>query len=154
MAKLAGWFPAHDHASYLPLLALLTGCAAFSAVAGLVVSGSMLADIADEHELATGRRQEGVFFGALEFAIKSSSGLGTFLAGLGLDLIAFPAKATLDSVSPGTVNALAFLYGPGIALLAVIAVGFLARYRIDHARHQQIMRELAVRHARAASQFP
>ena len=154
MAKLAGWFPAHDHASYLPLLSLLTALAAFSAVAGLVVSGSMLADIADEHELATGRRQEGVFFGALAFAVKSSSGLGTFLAGLGLDLIAFPAKATLDSVGPETVRALAILYGPGIALLAAIGVVFLARYRIDHARHRAILRELALRRRSGPPQSP
>jgi len=33
-------------------------------VAGLVVAGSMLADIADEHELVTSRRQAGVFFAA------------------------------------------------------------------------------------------
>jgi Na+/melibiose symporter-like transporter len=154
MAKLAGWYPAHDHAAYLPLLSLLTALAAFGAVAGLVVSGSMLADIADEHELATGRRQEGVFFGALAFAVKSSSGLGTFFAGIGLDLIAFPAKATLDGVGPETVRALAILYGPGIALLAAIGVVFLARYRIDHARHQAIMRELALRRAGAPPQSP
>ena len=151
MAKLAGWFPATDHPSYLPLLSVLTGLAAFSAVAGLVVAGSMLADIADEHELVTGRRQEGVFFGALAFAVKSSSGFGTFFAGVGLDLIAFPAQATLESVGPGTVNALAILYGPGIALLAVIAVVFLARYRIDHSRHEVIMRELVAKRAVAAS---
>ena len=151
MAKLAGWFQATDHPSYLPLLSVLTGLAAFSAVAGLVVAGSMLADIADEHELVTGRRQEGVFFGALAFAVKSSSGFGTFFAGVGLDLIAFPAQATLESVGPGTVNALAILYGPGIALLAVIAVVFLARYRIDHSRHEVIMRELVAKRAVAAS---
>lgn len=154
MAKLVGWFPEPAHASYLPLLSLVTGLAAFSAVAGIVVSGSMLADIADEHELATGRRQEGVFFGALAFAVKSSSGLGTLLAGLGLDLIGFPAKATLASVEPATVTALAVLYGPGIALLAVIGVVFLARYRIDREHHQAIMRELGERRARAAPQSP
>ena len=36
----------------------------------------MLADVADEHELITRRRQEGIFFGALSFAGKSAAGLG------------------------------------------------------------------------------
>jgi Na+/melibiose symporter-like transporter len=151
MAKLAGWFPAHDHPSYIPTLALLTGLATFAAIAGLVVSGSMLADVADEHELSTGRRQEGVFFGALSFSVKSSSGLGTFLAGIGLDLIAFPVKADPASVAPEAVRALAILYGPGILLLAVAGIAFLARYRIDRTRHEQIVRELAERRARAAA---
>ncbi len=153
MAKLLGCFPPIGHASYLPLLSLLTALAAFAATAGLVLAGSMLADIADEHELATGLRQEGVFFGALAFAVKSSSGFGTFLAGIGLDWIDFPAKATLASVAPETVIWLAVLYGPGIALLAVLSIFFLARYRIDHARHQAIMRELAARRASAETQF-
>lgn len=95
-----------------------------------------------------------MFFGALAFAVKSSSGLGTFLAGVGLDLIAFPAKAGLESVAPGTLNALAILYGPGIAGLAVIAVVFLARNRIDQARHEAIMRELVAKRALAPPQSP
>jgi Na+/melibiose symporter-like transporter len=145
MAKLAGWFPPADHASYLPLLALFAGLAGFSAVAGIVVAGSMLADVADEHELASGRRQEGVFFGALAFSVKASSGLGTFLAGRGLDWIEFPTRARPVEVSAGTVEALAILYAPGIAALALIAIALLARYRIDRARHAEIVRELAVR---------
>jgi Na+/melibiose symporter-like transporter len=154
MAKLAGVFPAEHGPGYMPLLALCTALATFSAIAGLVVSGSMLADITDEHELETGRRQEGVFFGALSFSVKASSGLGTLLAGAGLDMISFPTRSTPGGVEPEKVEALAVLYGPGIALLAGISIAFLARYRIDRARHAEIARELAVRRAAPAAQSP
>jgi Na+/melibiose symporter-like transporter len=44
-----------------------------------------------------------------------------------------------------TVNALAVLYGPGIAFIAVIAIVVLARYRIDRERHAEIAAALAAR---------
>ncbi|MBX3026811.1 MFS transporter [bacterium] len=145
LGKLLGWFPHHDSAGYVPLLATLAVIASLGAAAGLVTSGSMMADIADEHELDTGRRQEGIFFGALLFAVKATSGLGQFIAGWGLDLIDFPMRAAPGTVPSETTDALAILYGPGIAFLAVLSVIVLSRYRITTARHAEIVAALARR---------
>ena len=145
IAKIAGAFPLRESAAYLPLLLSAAAIGSFGVSAPLVTAGSMMADIADEHELATGLRQEGVFFGALSFAVKSSSGLGTLLAGVGLDLIAFPTQATPGSVDPETVRALGILYGPGIAVLAAIAITLLARYRIDREHHARTRAALDAR---------
>ncbi len=147
VAKLAGFFPPREAFSYLAILVAVSFFASFCAMSGLVTAGSMMADIADEHELATGRRQEGMFFGALSFAVKSTSGLGTFVAGVALDWIAFPRQAEPAAVPPEVVDQLGILYGPGIGLLAVIALAFLRRYRIDRARHAEIASELARRRA-------
>jgi Na+/melibiose symporter-like transporter len=38
-------------------------------------------DLADENDLVTGRRQEGVLFGAASFARKCTGALGSLLAG-------------------------------------------------------------------------
>ena len=54
---------------------------------------SALADIADEHELNTGIRQEGVFYAARAFFSKTSNGIGHVIAGVALDFIAFPKNA-------------------------------------------------------------
>ncbi len=150
LAKLLGWFPAHDSVAYVPLLVAATVIGSMGAAAGLVTSGSMMADIADEHELATGRRQEGIFFGALLFAVKATSGVGQFVAGWGLDLIDFPLRATPGTVPADTTAALAILYGPGIAVVAVAAIVVLSRYRITNARHAEIAAALAERHAAVA----
>ena len=147
LAKLWGWFPAVANPLYVPTLTGLGFIAALGAAAALVTSGSMMADIADEHELHTGSRHEGIFFGALTFAVKVTSGLGQFIAGWGLELIQFPAHATPGTVAAGTINALAILYGPGLSVIAVIAIVFLSRYRIDRARHEQILRALLARRA-------
>jgi Na+/melibiose symporter-like transporter len=148
LAKLAGLYPEADSAAYVPILAACGFMASFCASAGLVMSGSMMADVADDHELATGARQEGIFFGALAFAAKSTSGLGSFLAGIGLDLIAFPEQADPALVPEGKVIALGILYGPGIAILAVAAIAFLARYGIDRHRHAEIVAALEARRGR------
>jgi glycoside/pentoside/hexuronide:cation symporter, GPH family len=151
LGKMLGWFPHHESEAYVPLLATLAVIASLGAAAGLVTSGSMMADIADEHELDTGRRQEGIFFGALLFAVKATSGLGQFLAGWGLDLIDFPQRAEPGTVPIDTTNALAILYGPGIAFLAVLSVIVLTRYRITNERHAAIVVALARRAELAAA---
>lgn len=145
LAKMLGWFPATTSSLYVSTLAGLGFIAALGAAAALVTSGSMMADIADEHELHTRRRQEGIFFGALIFAVKVTSGLGQFFAGWGLDLIDFPAKAAPGSVPVETIHALAFLYGPGLSVIAVVAIVIMSRYRIDRHRHEQIMQALVER---------
>jgi Na+/melibiose symporter-like transporter len=149
LAKLVGWFPPSESPLYLGTLVGASFVGTFAAAAGVVMAGSMMADIADEHELETGLRREGIFFGALAFAGKSTSGLGSFLAGIALDAIDFPQQATPGSVPPETIQALGIVYGPGIAILAAVAMLFLARYRIDRERHQQIATQLAARRARA-----
>jgi Na+/melibiose symporter-like transporter len=151
LAKILGWFPHHDAPTYVPLLASIAVIASLGAAAGLVTSGSMMADIADEHELDTGKRQEGIFFGALLFAVKATSGLGQFAAGWGLDLIEFPLRAAPGSVPLETTNALGILYGPGIAVIAIAAIVVLTRYRITNARHAEIAAALAHRRELAAA---
>jgi len=149
---LLGLFPEHRSLAYMASLLWMSFVAAFGGTAALIAAGSMMADITDEHELRVGRRQEGVFFGALAFAGKSASGLGNMVAGLGIDAISFPLKAEVGAVPEDVLTKLGILYGPGILILAVIAFVFLLRYRLDRARHAEIVAALAARrHAAPAS---
>jgi len=146
---MLGAWPAPGSSAYLGALIAASAVAAFFAAAGLVSAGSMMADVADEHELATGRRQEGVLFGAQSLAAKSASGVGHQVAGIGLDLIAFPAGAAPEHVGPVQVLGLGLLAGPGVGMLAIVALVLLAGYRLDRARHQEIAQQLETRRARA-----
>jgi Na+/melibiose symporter-like transporter len=143
LAFIAGYFPDRASPLYLGMLVAMVVLAAFCAAGGIVTAGSMMADIADEHELFTGRRQEGVFFGALTFAGKSASGLGHGIAGLGIDWIEFPVQAGPGTVSTDKIVTLGILYGPGIAILAVIAISLMAGYTLDRERHAAIAAQLA-----------
>jgi sugar (glycoside-pentoside-hexuronide) transporter len=59
--------------------------------AGILFPFSMIADIADEDELETGHRSEGVFYGAFSFIQKCSLALGTIVSSLALSLAGFEA---------------------------------------------------------------
>lgn len=114
----------------------------------LVSFSSMMADIADEHELASGRRQEGIFFGVVSFSGKAASGAGSFIAGITLDVIGWPAGLGAGEaivVSAETVRALGIAYGPLVAVFGVAALAAYRGYDLDRGRHREILRALAER---------
>ena len=51
------------------------------------LSSSMMADIVDEYEVKSGKRNEGIFFSTLSFAYKCTVGIG-YLGGIGADMSA------------------------------------------------------------------
>lgn len=107
---------------------------------------SMMADAADEHEHLYGARREGLYFAGINFSAKTSSGLGVLIAGLTLDAIGFPhgsgAARLAAHVEPVVANRLALIYGPGAAIVSFISVTILFAYRINKARHDQIIAAL------------
>ena len=54
---------------------------------------SMVTDIAEQNEVNTGRRSEGIILSTLSFVQKCASALGTLAGGLIIDFIAFPENA-------------------------------------------------------------
>ena len=153
ISKLVGLYPSPESPFYLGLLYTGTLIAAFAGAAGMVAAGSMLADIADEHELETERRQEGMFFGALSFSGKASAGLGIALSGFALWAIDFPAKAAPEAVDAWSVTKLGLVYGPGVLGLIIVAIAITSRYRLSRTRHAHIRAALDSRReaARAAA---
>ena len=106
-----------------------------------VASASMLADVADQHELETGKRQEGVFFGAFSFSQKAAQGAGVVVGGALLDLIHWPTGTgvrTAADIPVETLTTLAAIYGPGLALLMVPAVWCVKRYALGRDAHAKI----------------
>ena len=99
---------------------------------------SMFADIADEVELESGGRREGVIFSSRSFATKLTGAAGALVGGTMLDLIAFPKGAVAGSVPAEIVWWLGFLEGPCVYALSLTGVLFYLRYRIDAKRHAEI----------------
>ncbi len=115
----------------------------------IILLDSMLSDSIDEHELDCGRREEGLFFAARSFATKASYGLGSFFAGIGLDIIRFPQAATPETVPADAVLSLAILSGPVMLVLFVATVLISNRYPMTAQRHQEIMAGIEARSAAA-----
>ncbi|MDX9998887.1 MAG: MFS transporter, partial [Phenylobacterium sp.] len=121
--------------------------ATFTAIIQISVM-SVLADIADENELKHGHRQEGVLYSTRALFAKIDMALGQFLAGVALDLIAFPPKAVPGQVPDDVLFKLAMIEGPAGAVPGLLAAFFYARYRITRARHAEIRAELEARRGR------
>ena len=144
-------------------LALVYTLVAFRFVQGVILQqafiafGSMMADVADEHDHETGTRQEGIFFGAIAFSHKATSGFGNFVGGLGLDIIAWPRGIGIQSaadVPAETIVHLGLLYGPVVAGFSVISVWCYLHYDLTRARHAEILRELNARRRAAPVRDP
>jgi GPH family glycoside/pentoside/hexuronide:cation symporter len=110
-----------------------------------VIGASIIADLADEHELRTGARQEGMFFAAVSFSGKAVSGLGTLMGGLILSLIAFPTNLSPAEVPADKIFQLGIVVGVLVPLLHFIPITLILRYRITRARHEAIRAELEAR---------
>ena len=143
--RLLGLFPANGDPLLLPIIVAHTMLSVVCIVAIGIIVTSMLADVADETELATGKRQEGMLSATISFTAKATSGLGGLVAGVALDLIDFPRGAAPGSVEPAKVTALGLAVGPGLMLLYVATLAFLARYDITRRRHGEIVAALARR---------
>jgi len=147
LLRFEGLFPENGTDALVLTLTALKLFQGFAAAQSLVSFNSMLADIADEHELSTGKRQEGIFFAAASFATKTTSGIGSFIAGVGLDVINWPRGAHIQSAADIPVETLAslgFLYGPIVAGFAVFNVLFILQCKMTRAGHDEVVRRLEV----------
>jgi GPH family glycoside/pentoside/hexuronide:cation symporter len=149
--RILGWFPENHTAALLPALIVFFVLTATFVMVLLISAMSALADIADEQELVTHRRQEGVFYAARSFFAKASSGLGHLLGGIAIDVIRFPMGTEPGTVDADVVFNLGLVDGPISAIPGVIAVLFYLRYRLSRKRHAEIQAELGRRHEQQPS---
>jgi Na+/melibiose symporter-like transporter len=125
-------------------LAFVTG---LTTPALLITFNSMFADIADELELRTGGRQEGIIFSARSFGFKASAAMATVLGGIALDLIGFPRAAEVGEVSPEIVFRLGLVAAPATIVIGMLNLMFFTAYRLDRERVTEIQAELVKRRA-------
>jgi GPH family glycoside/pentoside/hexuronide:cation symporter len=151
--KIVGILPDGGLGLYAPLVvnSVLTGMFVGSAT---IVYQSMFVDAADEHEVLYGARREGLFYAGLNLAVKCGAGLGALLAGVALDLIAFPAdiaKRNPESlhIAAKTIRDLGWVYGPAPAVITLLGAALMFGYRLNRSEHARIRFELGQRHGAA-----
>ena len=146
--RFYGWFPENGSEALATVLTAIKFVQGIAAAQSLVSFQSMVADIADEHELMHGKRQEGIFFAAGSFASKATSGLGSFGAGIALDIIDWPRGDNIQSAADVPVETLAALgmtYGPIVSGFAVISVLLVIQCTMTREQHEETTRKLAER---------
>ena len=96
---------------------------------------SMLSDVVEDTEVSSGIRHEGGTMSAQTFVTKLATAAGTWLAGIVLTVIAFPATGSIAAVTNDTLFALGAVYVTVIAASVLTGVVLLMPYRIDRAHH-------------------
>ncbi len=137
---LAGLLTPMPIVTKFSLVFILNGVSQIFFIAYIILLDSMLSDTIDENELNTGKREEGLFFASRAFATKASYGLGSFFAGVGLDVIKFPRNATPENVPPEAVAGLATMGGPVLMVLFICSILISNRYPLNAQRHAEIIR--------------
>ena len=138
--KLYGFFDQSEMAQIVITLLI------FRVIQGIVITpseigfGASLADIADEQEIHTHKRQEGAFFAAAFFSIKASLGMGAALSGVALWFISWPAE--VGNISADNLFDLGLILGPLVAAIGLMAIYFYSKYDLTKDRHKKIINEL------------
>jgi Na+/melibiose symporter-like transporter len=141
--RVLGWWPAEGSALYLPAWILSTGVIAHFGIAATMVTGrSMMADVTDEDEVRTGRRREGVFFGATSFAAKAFFGVGSLIAGLVFDFVGLEKGMAMDAAPVTVVRDLGLTLGTSILLLVGASLVIFARYDLTRERCRELRKAL------------
>ena len=140
--KLLDWLP-DNNSLVLGLIFINYTLNTVFTILRTVSNHSLLADIADEQDLATGQRQEGVMFAAAFFAAKFISGFGYLVAGPFLDLIGLEAGMQPGEAPYSVILGLGLIMGPGLALILLIPAWMA--FKLDLSQQGQLQVQQALR---------
>jgi Na+/melibiose symporter-like transporter len=140
--RLIGVLPANGSAVLLYLAILNQVIMAASVMILQTLGASLVADIVDEHEAATGERRDGVFFAAMGFSMKIPTGLGQLAGGILIDVVGLGSGLEPGEVPGDVLWNLGLVAGPLISLSFLIPVALLRSYDLDRARHAALRASL------------
>jgi Na+/melibiose symporter-like transporter len=144
LCLVVGFWPELGTSAYLPLYILTTGTIAHFGIAATAVTGrSMMADVTDEDELNSGRRREGIFFGATSFAAKAFFGFGSLIAGLVFDFVGLEKGMTAEQAPLTVVRDLGLTLGLSVLVLVGLSLVIFGRYDLTRERCEEIQEILA-----------
>ena len=103
---------------------------------------SMLGEVIDEDDLATGERREGLYNGVFTFLRKLGGALGVFLVMGVLDALGYRKGAEQSETARLAIR---WMTGAAPAFFLLLGVWLARGYPLTRERHEEILRELAAR---------
>ena len=137
LLRLLGLMPENSDPMLFPLVLSITVIDVALIIVYQTLSSSMIADLVEEAEIKTKRRNEGVFFASVAFVRKVTQGIGAAVAGVLLTISQFPVGAMPDQVPESVLSSFGWLYVPVIFCLWMIMIASLSLYSVDREKHEQ-----------------
>lgn len=100
---------------------------------------SMLADVVEESQFDTGRREEAAVLAGQTFVSKTSTALGTLFGGLVLAWISFPAGSAPGTVPADVLTLLGGTYVPVMWALGALSTLLIACYGLTRETRAQLL---------------
>lgn len=138
LAFLTSWVLYNPTHPYLQLIFFFLIAPGLSCV--WILSSSMIADICDVDEQATGLRREGAYGAAFSFVCKSSVGFTLILSGYLLNFCGYDTSASMPS--PESIHRLRVLYMLIPTVFFAVAFGLTLLYPLSEQRMRAIRVEL------------
>ena len=116
-------------------------------MAGMLAS--ITADLTDEHEVRSGKRQEGGFNSVFAFTSKLGNATGPLFGGFALDMIGLKEGMAPGEVDQAVLDGLLWAIGIGVVPLMLVALYYTTRFSMTEQQLLDIQNELALRRARS-----
>ena len=105
---------------------------------------AMIPDVVEVDEFKSGKRREGLYYGAAMFIVKLGSALAVFLVGQTLAWLGYVAN---EVQPPAVLFGIRLMLGPGIALILGSSVVVACFMPMTRRRHQALIRAIEARKA-------
>jgi Na+/melibiose symporter-like transporter len=141
--RLMGLMPDNSDPMLFPLILMITVVDVALIITYQILSSAMIADLVEEAEIKTARRNEGVFFAAVTFVRKVTQGVGAAVAGVLLTASQFPVGVAPSDVPDTVLADFGWLYVPVIFTVWMLMIACLSLYSVDRAKHEANLVTLA-----------
>lgn len=147
--RLMGLMPANGSNAVVGVLlveALLVG--ALTLMTSMAIT-SMIVDIAEDSEVRTGRRSEGILVSVDNVLKKTTAGAGVFAASLILQAAGLSEQVRPGEVASEGLRTMALIYVPAVLAIYGGAIAALLVFRLDERTHAANLATLAARRGEA-----
>ena len=146
-ARLLGLLPENGTSELYTIILVVTVFDIALIIAYQMLAASMVADIVEQNELATGRRSEGVYFAGISFMRKLAQGVGVLTASAILAFAAISPGMRPEEAGEDAVRTLGLGYGVMLLTLWMLMLLAVSFYRISREDHEKNLQALAEKQA-------
>jgi Na+/melibiose symporter-like transporter len=146
-ARFAGLMPENGHPAVFWSLFLQMLLWMYFFILRAIAGQSLVVDIADENDLAQGRRQEGALFAASAFTQKLATAVGPLYGGAVLDIVGLTRGMAPGTIAQPVLDGLVIYAAAGIMLPLLAALYFSFGISLSEERLRDIQAQLDRRRA-------